>query len=208
MSIMSYMMAALYDRTMANSEAACLGEWRQQLLQNLSGRVLDFGSGTGVNLQYYANDLQELLLFEPDLHMQKMLQTKLTETQKKATLLPPESSIKEIPAASIDVVVSTLVLCTVPDQLASLAEIKTVLKPGGKLVFLEHVADEKGKIDPLIQKAMGPIWNVVACGCQLRRHTEKNIQESGFKLDEINYGQMLKVPRWVRPIIYGVAERI
>src|SRR5215212_3234435 len=128
------MFSALYDRAFATSEEAGLREMRGELLKGARGRVLELGSGTGLNLELYPREgLDSLTLTEPDPHMFKQLRQRAEKDCPGAELL--EAGAEDLPFAddSFDTVVVTLVLCTVPDQAAALIEISRVLAANGQL---------------------------------------------------------------------------
>ncbi|MDQ4106454.1 MAG: class I SAM-dependent methyltransferase, partial [Actinomycetota bacterium] len=124
--------AALYDRLGAAAERGWLGERRARLLSEARGEVLEIGGGTGANLPYY-RDAQRVVVTEPDPFMREKLWPKLAQTDVPVEV--SDAGAQRLPFAdgSFDVVVSTLVLCTVPDQRAALAETRRVLRPGGRL---------------------------------------------------------------------------
>ncbi len=110
------------------------------------------------------------------------------------------------PDASFDTVISTLVLCTVPDTSRALAEIHRVLAPGGRLLFLEHVRND----DPARarwQDRITPVWRHVACGCHANRDTPRLIAEAGFTVSDFEHGHFPKGPSIVQPLVSGVATR-
>lgn len=205
---MSRFVAAIYDRFMQASEVACLGEWRRSLLADLTGDVLEIGAGTGANLAYYPNALRSLTLTEPDEHMRRRLTEACARTpERPVTVLDAPATALPVASASLDVVVGTLVLCTVPDPQAVLAEVVRVLRPGGRFVYLEHVAawDNPGRLR--WQRALEPAWRVVADGCHLTRPSGDLIREAGLVVEAETRESMRKALPWVRPSVRGVARR-
>ncbi len=199
-------MAAIYDRFMSKTEANCLAAWRSELLSDVGGRVLDVGAGTGANLPYYTQNVERLVLAEPDQHMRAKLEAKLVDFELNAEVV--DAALEELPFAdgSFDVVVSTLVLCSVPELGPALAEVKRVLRPGGRFVFLEHVAsDDPGRYR--WQRRLEPLWRRVAEGCRLTRRTEQAILDAGLRVDSCTRESMRKAVSIVRPTVRGVAIR-
>jgi ubiquinone/menaquinone biosynthesis C-methylase UbiE len=197
-------MAAIYDGMMRGSEEACLGQWRAELLRELSGTVLEIGAGTGATLSLYPKTVTRLVMCEPDPHMRRKLQAK-----KPANIDISDASIEKLPfdSASFDAVVCSLVLCSVSDQQAALGEIRRVLKPGGRLVFLEHIAAE-GKPDRLKwQRRVEPLWKHVMGNCHLTRRTEAAIEAAGFRIERIQRESMRKALPICRPSIRGIARK-
>jgi ubiquinone/menaquinone biosynthesis C-methylase UbiE len=194
-------MATIYDGMMRGSEEACLGAWRKDLLGELSGAVLEIGAGTGATLGLYPKAVTRLVMSEPDPHMRKKLEAK-TGVEVAAF------SVEDLPFQSeFDAVVCSLVLCSVRDQKAALARIRKVLKPGGRLVFLEHVAAD-GKPNRLKwQRRIEPVWKHLMGNCHLTRHTEAEIQAAGFRIERIQRESMRKALPVCRPSIRGIARK-
>jgi ubiquinone/menaquinone biosynthesis C-methylase UbiE len=200
---MSWLMAAVYDRFMRVSEEACLGRWRAELLRDLSGEVLEVGAGTGSTLGLYPKAVTRLVMAEPDPHMRHKL------LEKRGTIEVSDAAAEKLPFEneSFDAVVCSLVLCSVRDQKAALAEIARVLKPGGKLVFLEHVA-ANGKPDRLKwQGRIEPVWKHLMGNCHLTRRTEAAIAAAGLDIESIQRESIRKALPIVRPSIRGVARK-
>jgi ubiquinone/menaquinone biosynthesis C-methylase UbiE len=204
MSLWGRIFAAGYDRFMAGTEKAGLGERRKQLLAPVSGRVLEIGGGTGVNLQYYGPGVEELVITEPEEPMAKRLERKLAATSLPAKVLRAPAESLPVEDDSFDYVVSTLVLCTVNDQARALDEVRRVLKPGGQLLFMEHVRAEDPKLARW-QDRLQPLQGRIGHGCHCNRATEDSIQAAGFTIAEIEHGRIPKAPPIVRPLIVGAA---
>lgn len=202
---MSWFMATIYDRFMRDMERECGDAWRKELVAELRGDVLEIGAGTGKNLEHY-RELERLVLAEPDPHMRRRLADKVAQASVARTvdLVPWSAEHIESDARAFDAVVCTLVLCSVRDVKRSLDEIRRVLKPAGKLVFLEHVAAE----DPARfawQRRTEPLWKLVAGNCHLCRETARSIEDAGFRFDRITRESARKALPIVRPTIRGVA---
>lgn len=199
---MGILFAAVYDRLTSGTERACGDAWRRDLLADLSGDVLEIGAGTGANLDKYGGEVTRLVLSEPDAHMRKKLEAKLGGRRVEVV----DWSSERLPAAdgSFDAVVSTLVLCSVADQARTLAEIKRVLKPGGRLVFWEHViADKPNRLK--WQRRVEPVWKRMFGNCHLCRDTAGAIERAGFTLESVKRESARKALPVVRPTIRGVA---
>jgi ubiquinone/menaquinone biosynthesis C-methylase UbiE len=205
---MSWLMASMYDRFMRRSEAACLDRWREDLLRDLRGEVLEVGAGTGVNLPHYRNGVTRLVVSEPDAHMRRRLQARCGWSGMRGVEIS-DASLNALPnaAASFDAVVATLVLCSVPEPRAALAEVFRVLRPGGRFVFLEHVAAEEHSARLWWQRRLEPIWKHLAGNCHLTRRTEDVLVASGFVIDWIRRESIRKATPLVRASIRGVARK-
>jgi ubiquinone/menaquinone biosynthesis C-methylase UbiE len=202
---MAWLMATVYDRFMRVSEEACLGKWRAELLRDLSGEVLEVGAGTGSTLGLYPKAVTRLVMAEPDPHMR----AKLLAKARPAGVEVSDASLDKLSFQdrSFDAVVCSLVLCSVHDQKAALAEIARVLKPGGRLVFLEHVAAD-GKPDRLKwQGRIEPLWKHLMGNCHLTRRTEAAIAAAGLQIETIQRESIRKALPIVRPSIRGTARK-
>ena len=209
---MPWLMASVYDRVMAGTEASCLRGWRAELLAGLAGRVLEIGPGTGASLPMYPAAVTELILAEPDPHMRERLAARLAEDPqgrqgRQVQLIGDAVEQLGLEDASVDAVVTSLVLCSVRSPEAALAELRRVLRPGGELVFLEHVAawDNPGRLR--WQQRVEPVWKHVAGGCHLTRDTEATIRAAGFEVVAIERDSMRKTFPLVRPSIRGRARK-
>lgn len=201
-----WLFAKLYDYIMKDAEEKILREWRGALLSNLSGDVLEIGCGTGVNLEFYPNGINRLVLAEPNPHMRKILDEKITHTTIKNIIVVPDSAESLSAAnASFDAVVCTLVLCSVKNPAQVLSEINRVLRPQGKLIFIEHVAATNNPKRYRWQKRLEFLWKHIAAGCHLTRPTEAIIANSGLKIVDITHQSIRGVPPIVRPSIRGIA---
>ncbi len=206
---MSWLLATIYDPFMKNSEEAYLREWRVELLRGLSGEVLEIGAGTGANLSLYPAAVSRLVVTEPDRHMFTRLDSRLTKGGAKTDVSAVMASSDALPFSegTFDAVVSTLVLCSVADVKRTLREVKRVLRPGGKFVYLEHVAAEEGSPRGAWQHRLEPFWKRIAGNCHLTRDTGSAIREGGFFVEEETKDSMRKALSVVRPSIRGVARR-
>jgi len=207
---MSWAMAAIYDWFMSGLEEACGTAWRTELLEGVSGRVLEVGAGTGRNLDFYRlSPASRLVLAEPDRHMRGKLEPRVRElrarTEADIEVVPWTAERLEADDASFDVVVATLVLCSVSDVATSLREIRRVLAPSGTLVFLEHVAaTDRGRLG--WQRRVEPGWKLLAGNCHLCRDTERSILDAGFQLDRITRESARKALPIIRATIRGHAR--
>ena len=204
---MSFITALIYDKMLASTEEACLMQWRRELLQNISGHVLEIGAGTGSNLGFYPDTVKRLVLSEPDIHMRRQMEKKITSSKFDIILSAGTAEKIEAENESYDYVVSSLVCCSVSQLELALLEIRRVLKPEGQLVFMEHVAAAKGTKRRQWQNMVNPFWRKLAGNCHLNRDTESAISAAGFKILEIKRESMRKAMPLVRPTIRGIAEK-
>lgn len=205
---MSFLTAFFYDRFMAKTEEACLKEWRHGLLKRVSGEVLEIGAGTGANIEFYSDNVTRLVLSEPDKHMRNLLKDKVQNHRLKyASVAGGAAEQIESDDESFDYVVTTLVCCSVTNLKTCLSEARRVLRPGGSLVFLEHVAAADGTSRRRWQNRINPIWKIFMGNCHLNRETEQAIVSEGFEIIQIERESMRKAPPVVRPTIRGIAKK-
>jgi SAM-dependent methyltransferase len=223
--------ASMYDRALKASEENGLGEMRRALLAEAHGRVVEIGAGTGVNLDLYGPGIEDLTLVEPDPHMGAKLRERLAERAARppasgapaATGTTPPARLPATaasgaptrlvaaPAEAIPVpddtfgtAVATLVLCTVPDPVAAIDELARVLKPGGRLLFIEHVrADDPSSAR--WQDRLEKPWRFMADGCYCNRDTAATLGASAFRIEAVEHGIFPKSLSIVRPLIHGTA---
>jgi ubiquinone/menaquinone biosynthesis C-methylase UbiE len=198
--------AAAYDRGFEATEAAGLREMRRDLLSEAKGRVLELGAGTGANLDLYPENVGELVALEPDPHMAKRLRANVAASPRRVSV--SEAGAERLPFedSSFDTVVSTLVFCTVVDPARALMETTRVLRPGGRLLFLEHVRSG----DPSSarwQDRLEKPWRFLGDGCHCNRDTVATIAASPLQLGDIRRGELPKAPPIVRPLAWGSAVR-
>ena len=204
---MSWLMAALYDPVLRIAERRGLDGWRHEVLSELAGRVLEIGAGTGSNLPHYPPAVTELVLAEPDRHMREQLRRRLArEPERRLTLSDADATALPFVDGVFDAVVMTLVLCTIADVPRALAEARRVLKPGGALVFLEHVGGAEGSRRLRWQRRMEPAWRRVAGGCRLTRDTLAAIERAGFTLERCAQSDLPGALRFGSPVVRGIAR--
>jgi SAM-dependent methyltransferase len=190
----SKLFAALYDSCLRRGERAGMADHRRALLAAASGRVLEIGAGTGLNLPHYPEGI-DLVLTEPDALMARRIG--MPAVPASAEDLPFED-------ATFDTAVSTLVLCTVSDPARAIAELRRVLRPGGLLLFIEHVRGE-GRLARWQDRLDRP-WRHVGNGCHANRDTLAALREGGFAV-EARGDVWHHMPRLIRPLALGTAVR-
>jgi ubiquinone/menaquinone biosynthesis C-methylase UbiE len=204
MSIPGRLFAAGYDRFMAATERAGLTRHRERLLASAAGRVLEIGSGTGANLPFYRDRVTELVITEPEEPMTRRLGRKRGGYRVLTRVFRARAEQLPFVDETFDNVVSTLVLCTVADPPRALAEVRRVLKPQGRLLFIEHVRSEDAKLARWQDRLRGP-WAWFGRGCQCNRATVESIRAAGFSVADLRHERLSKAPRIVQPLVVGIA---
>ncbi|MBA2766940.1 MAG: class I SAM-dependent methyltransferase [Actinomycetota bacterium] len=211
MSLYGRLFAALYDRALAATEDAGLRERRARLLARARGTVVEIGAGTGLNLAHYGDAVERLILTEPEEAMARRLDRAAAAAggrgdARGVEVLRAPAEALPLPDASADTVVTTLVLCTVDDPGAALAEIIRVLRPGGRLLAIEHVRSP----DPAqarFQDLVRPVWQRVGHGCRCNRDSAALLAASPLRLEHLERFQVPKAAKFVRPGLEAVAIR-
>lgn len=189
----------LIDLAMRNKEAT---RYRQKIIPAAAGEVLELGAGSGLNLPFYASGVRRLHALDPSEALLRMAGRKLPGAPFRVELL--RGSAEEIPLAgrSVDTVVTTWTLCSIPDAAKALREARRVLKPGGSLLFVEHGHAPDASVAAW-QRRIEPVWKPLAGGCHLTRHIDRLIREAGFAIAELE-NEYLKGPR---PFTYTYCGR-
>lgn len=181
-----------------------VGPRKSQHIGELSGTVVEIGAGNGVNFRYYPRGTR-VIVFEPNPFMHKRLHTAGQAHGLDYELRAASAEQLDLPDESVDAAVCTLVLCTVPDPARVVAEIRRVLKPGGKFFFIEHVAAEQGTTLRKVQNLLVRPWRWLFEGCHTNRETARLLSEAGFSQVEIEQFKSEKMPPVIVPQIAGVA---
>lgn len=203
MSIRRRFFAMTYDLQMARVEKAGLRALRRSLLAAAGGHVLEIGGGTGANLAIYGPGVDSLTVTEPELPMVRRLERKASDQGSLAKILRAPAEDLPFDDDIFDVAVSTLVLCGVSDQPRALRQIRRVLRPGGQLLFIEHVRSGDARLARR-QDRMNPVSRFLVC-CDCNRPTLTSIQEAGFTVTQVEHLTWEKVPSFVSPLIIGTA---
>jgi SAM-dependent methyltransferase len=199
------MRALLYDAALWWPERHGMRLRRARVLSSASGRVLEVGAGTGLNVPYYGAAVAELTLAEPEPAMAGRLARRLREADREARVRQAPAESLPFADGSFDTVVSTLVLCTVREPAAALDEIARVLVPGGRLLFVEHVQAPDGSRLRRWQERLRRPWSVVAAGCDCTRDTLGSMRRAGYDVTELQREDWRGAGPLVRPLIAGEA---
>jgi ubiquinone/menaquinone biosynthesis C-methylase UbiE len=197
--------ASVYDPFLWVGERAGARALRRELLGKARGFTVEIGSGTGLNLPHYPDELDELVLVEPDLPMRSRLEKRLRDSGRRARLVDAPAERLPFADRSVDTVVSTFVLCTVDAPELALQEIMRVLRPDGQLLFLEHVRSDSPRLAAWQDRLAEP-WRRFARGCRCNLATAELIVTGGLTLDDVRQGSWRAMPPIVGPLIAGRAR--
>ena len=178
---------------------------RAALIPRARGRVLEIGIGSGLNLEHYDKaKLAALHGLDPAESMSKLARTRMAKAGLDVELIT--LSAEEIPVddASYDTVVCTFTLCTIPDPIKALGEMRRVLKPGGELLFSEHGLAPDDSVARW-QQRLNPIWRPIAGGCNMHRNIPALLREGGFATRELEQQYLPKTPKVLGYNYWGVA---
>lgn len=155
------------------------GARKRDLFAGIEGTVVEIGPGTGVNFPYLPEGIKWVGL-EPNPHMHRFLRGQLAGRGIEADLRTASAQDTGLPPGHADIVISTLVLCSVPDLDATLSELRRILRPGGRLLFIEHVAAPRDTWLYTLQRGIRPVWRALADGCRPDRDTGAALERAGF----------------------------
>jgi ubiquinone/menaquinone biosynthesis C-methylase UbiE len=173
---------------------ATLVPYRRRVIAGAKGRVLEIGFGSGLNLPFYGPGVSGVVGLEPSAKLLSMARPSVDAASGRTELLKSSADAIPLDDRSIDTAVTTWTLCTIPDVLRALAEVRRVLKPDGRLVFVEHGRSPDAGVRRW-QDRLNPLWKPIAGGCHLNRPIADLIARSGFEMErlETGYGEGPKV---------------
>ena len=182
-----------------------LAGYKSRLFSGLRGTVLEIGPGAGANLRHLPKKDIRWIGIEPNPYMNQHLEKEARRLRMKIDLRYGTAEDLPLESGAVDFAISTLVLCSVVDQRCALREVFRVLKPGGRLLFIEHVAAPSGSLLRRVQTAIKPLWRRMGDGCNPDRQTRVALEEAGFaELAVEEFAAPLPI---VRPHIAGHATK-
>jgi ubiquinone/menaquinone biosynthesis C-methylase UbiE len=193
---------------LASREGDVERDYRRETLARLSGRVIEIGSGSGPNFPHYPDAVTELVSVEPEPNLRAMAIEAAQASGRPITVVDAVADALPFPDGHFDAAVAVLVLCSVPDQAAALAELHRVLRPGGELRFYEHVIGTSKRL-ATVQRTLAPGLAKVFGGCRADRDTGAAIEAAGFRLETYRrflVRTVMDAP--AAPRILGVARRV
>jgi ubiquinone/menaquinone biosynthesis C-methylase UbiE len=163
--------------------------FRRRVFGEAEGRILEIGVGSGLNLPLYGSAARAVIGIEPSPELLRMARRRAAGISVPVEFLETSAEAIPLDAGSVDAVVTTWTLCTIPDAPRALAEVRRVLKPGGALLFVEHGrAPEPGVAR--WQDRLDPLWSRFAGGCHLNRKIDDLVSGSGFRIDRLEHARM------------------
>jgi len=171
----------LTDRALRSPVAQ---HWRERTCAAATGVVLEVGFGSGRNLPHYPDAVCRVLAVEPADLAWTMAQSRRAEFGRPVERVGHDAAVLDLPDASVDTVISTWTLCTIPDTQGALAQMRRVLRPGGQLVFAEHTISDQ-RLVAAFERGIQPIWGALAGGCRLDRDIPAEVERAAYRLDNL-----------------------
>lgn len=186
-----------------------VAERRRRLLEGLSGRVLEVGAGNGLNFAHYPSGVSSVLAVEPEAHLRQEALANAAQAPVAVDVVAGVADHLPAEDESVDAVVYSLVLCSVPDQVRALREGRRVLRSGGELRFFEHVRAESAGLRRLQDLLDATVWPTLGGGCHAGRDTAAAIEGAGFTIEELERFPFpdIRVGLPTAPHILGSARR-
>lgn len=200
--------ARVYDRLSRRLEARGVADHRRRLLAGLSGTVVEVGAGNGLNLRHYPDEVDAVVAVEPEPHLRAALADAAATAPVPVRIVGAVAEALPLHDGSADAAVASLMLCSVRDQAATLAELHRVLRPGGELRFYEHVRSEH-PLGAGLQRAADLVWPALAGGCHTARDTLSAVRAAGFEVTDCERFRFPEapVPNPAAPHVLGRARR-
>jgi ubiquinone/menaquinone biosynthesis C-methylase UbiE len=177
--------ARMYAQMSAESERRGTAEHRNRALAGLTGRVIEVGAGNGMNFSHYPDTVTDVVAVEPENYLRVLAEQAADQAPIPVRVLAGHATALPVEDDGFDAAVASLVLCSIPDMRAALAEVGRVLKPDGELRFFEHVRSEKPWFG-LLEDAITPLQSRIGGGCHPNRDTAAAIRAAGFDIEELD----------------------
>jgi len=172
---------------------------RRKVIPLARGRVLEVGIGSGLNLPFYdADKIERVIGLDPSAEMRALAKKAVDDVIFPVEFIGLSGEQIPLEKGSVDTVVVTYTLCTIPDAVTALKEMRRVLKPGGELVFTEHGLAPDAKVRR-VQERIEPVWKRLAGGCHLTRQIPDLIREGGFRIANL---ETMYIPGW-KPLCFN-----
>lgn len=179
---------------------------RRRTLASAQGRILEIGFGTGMNLQYYPPTVRRIEAIDPDVDLDRYSAPRIAASNIEVDFHHLDAEHLPFESDSFDTVACTLTLCSIPDVGHALAEVRRVLRPGGRFLFLEHGLSPDAGVARW-QRRLTPLQKRIGGGCHLDRPTERVVRASGLALDDVRNYYLPRLPRFVAYMTEGAATK-
>ncbi|GAA3500886.1 class I SAM-dependent methyltransferase [Streptomyces prasinosporus] len=200
--------ARIYPRINAFAETHGGLDHRKELLADTEGRVIEVGAGNGANFRHYPATVEKVIAVEPEPRLRELATRAAAESSAPVEVREGRAEELPVPDSSVDGVVASLVLCSIADVPAALAEAARVLRPGGRLYFYEHVRSADPRFAKK-QRRINMVWPLLTGGCNLDRDSEQAIRDAGFTVEQARHFDFLINGRTTpsSPCVIGVARK-
>ena len=198
-----YIFPKFYDLVVQHKSFDAL---RENFLDSVEGNILEIGIGTGLNLDHYPKRVTEITAIDPNPGMERELKYKLNKRKLQVKFFRSGAEALPFKDESFQTVVSTLTLCSIPNLPRALSEIRRVLTPTGKFIFLEHGLSPDRWVANL-QFALNPIQNRIGCGCRLTVDVEKELRSAGLGIRSVRRYYVPNAPKFIGSVFEGAAVR-
>ena len=183
-----------------------IGDHRRRLLAGLTGRVLEVGAGNGLNFPHYPATVTDVLAVEPEPYLRRLAVTATRQAPVPIRVVAGTAEALPAPDASVDAVVASLVLCSVTDPMQALAEVRRVLRPGGRLRFYEHGRATDPRLARWQDRLERP-WGWLVGGCHPNRDIVATVTAAGLRLVQLDRFDLPAMPALARPHVLGAAQQ-
>lgn len=197
-----YIFPAFFDSVVGHK---IYNKFRGEVLRQARGRILEIGIGTGLNLDLYPKTVNEIYAIDPNPGMERQLRKKLETRRIKVNFTLAGAESLPYPAGYFDTVVSTLTLCSIPDLPRALAEVRRVLKHGGKFLFLDHGLSREPRV-ARFQNYLNPLQHKIGCGCSLTVDVERVLRAADFHIDQLKLYYAPRAPKFIGQLYEGIAH--
>jgi len=181
-----------------------LAAYRSRVIPSADGRVLEIGIGSGLNLPFYSHNVERLIGLDPSAKLLSMVRRNLHPDTPSLELIEGSAEAIPLESAGVDTVVTTWTLCSIPDADRALREMHRVLRPTGRLLFVEHGRAPEPNVR-WWQDHLTPAWKRIGGGCHLNRAIQSLIEDGGFQFDRFETGYM-RGPKPLAFMYEGVAR--
>ena len=179
---------------------------RKALLGEVSGEVFEIGFGTGLNLPHYPEEVKRITTVDPNSGAHRIAERRIRQSPIEVAYRPISGERLDLPDESFDSVVCTFTLCSIPDADSAVAEMRRILRKGGRMFFVEHGLSDEPRIQRW-QHRLNPLNKIVGDGCNLNRIPSTTISNSGLRMERLDTFYLRKAPKYGGFIYRGVAVK-